>query len=106
MRTDNPQARDIAQQELRDMLASTEALLAALGDQSGDAIDELRTRLTNTITDVKRALGNSFVGSARQKVAQARDTVTQVNDFVVERPWTAVAIGAGIGLLAGLLLKD
>src|SRR3569833_1173036 len=106
MRTDNPQARDIAQQELRDMLASTEALLAALGDQSGDAIDELRTRLTNTITDVKRALGNSFVGSARQKEAQARDTVTQVNDFVVVRPWTAGAIGAGIGLLAGVLLLD
>jgi hypothetical protein len=32
MRTDTPQARDIAQQELRDMLASTEALLTALGD--------------------------------------------------------------------------
>jgi ElaB/YqjD/DUF883 family membrane-anchored ribosome-binding protein len=106
MRTDNPQAKDIAQQELRDMLASTEALLAALGDQTGDAIDELRTRLTATITDVKRQLGSSFVASARQKIAQARDTVTQVNDFVSEKPWTAVAIAAGVGLIAGLLLKD
>lgn len=106
MQSDNPQARDIAQQELRDMLASTEALLAALGDQSGEAIDELRARLTSTITDVKRQLGSSFVASAREKIAQARDTVTQVNEFVTEKPWTAVAIGAGIGLLAGLLLKD
>jgi ElaB/YqjD/DUF883 family membrane-anchored ribosome-binding protein len=106
MRTDNPQARDIAQQELRDMLASTEALLAALGDQTGEGIDELRARLTNTISDVKSALGTSFVASAREKIAQARDTVTQVNEFVTEKPWTAVAIGAGIGLLAGLLLKD
>jgi ElaB/YqjD/DUF883 family membrane-anchored ribosome-binding protein len=106
MRTDNPQARDIAQQELRDMLASTEALLAALGDQTGEGIDELRSRLTNTISDVKSALGNSFVASAREKIAKARDTVTQVNEFVTEKPWTAVAIGAGIGLLAGLLLKD
>jgi len=88
------------------MLASTEALLAALGDQSGEAIDELRARLTSTITDVKRQLGSSFVASAREKIAQARDTVTQVNEFVTEKPWTAVAIGAGIGLLAGLLLKD
>jgi len=106
MRTDNPQARDIAQQELRDMLASTEALLAALGDQTGEGIDELRTRLTTTISDVKRALGNSFVASARERIAQARDTVTQVNDFVVDRPWTAVAIGAGVGLIVGMLLKD
>ena len=106
MRTDNPQARDIAQQELRDMLASTEALLAALGDRTGEGIDELRTRLTTTISDVKRALGTSFVASARERIAQARDTVTQVNDFVTERPWTSVAIAAGIGLLAGMLLKD
>ena len=55
MQTDNPQARDIAQQELRDVLASTEALLAALGDQGGEAIDELRARLTTTISDVKRS---------------------------------------------------
>jgi len=88
------------------MLASTEALLAALGDQTGEGIDELRTRLTTTISDVKRALGTSFVASARERIAQARDTVTQVNDFVVDRPWTAVAIGAGIGLIAGMLLKD
>jgi len=88
------------------MLASTEALLAALGEQSGDGIDELRARLTSTISDVKRELGNSFVASAREKIAQARDTVTQVNEFVTERPWTAVTIAAGIGLLAGLLLKD
>jgi ElaB/YqjD/DUF883 family membrane-anchored ribosome-binding protein len=106
MRTDNPQARDIAQQELRDVLASTEALLAALGDQTGDAIDELRARLTTTISDVKRQLGSSFVASAREKIAQARDTVTNVNEFVTAKPWTSVAIAAGVGLLAGLLLKD
>jgi len=106
MQTENPRAKDIAQQELRDVLASTEALLAALGDQSGEAIDELRARLTTTISDVKGQLGSSFVAGAREKIAQARDTVTRVNEFVTEKPWTAVAIGAGIGLLAGLLLRD
>lgn len=106
MQTNHPRARYIAQQELRDMLASTEALLAALGNQTGEGVDELRTRLKATISDVKTALGSSFVSSARERIAQARDVVTQVNDFVSEKPWTAVAIGAGIGLLAGLILKD
>jgi ElaB/YqjD/DUF883 family membrane-anchored ribosome-binding protein len=106
MRNENPQPRDVAQKELREVLASTEALLAALGDQGGEAIDELRSRLTNTISDVKKELGSSFVASAREKIAQARDTVTSVNEFVVEKPWTAVAIAAGVGMLAGLLLKD
>jgi ElaB/YqjD/DUF883 family membrane-anchored ribosome-binding protein len=106
MRNENPSARDVAQKELRDVLSSTEALLAALGDQGGEAISELRDRLTTTIADVKKELGSSFVASAREKIAQARDTVTSVDEFVTGRPWTAVAIGAGIGLLAGLLLKD
>jgi ElaB/YqjD/DUF883 family membrane-anchored ribosome-binding protein len=106
MRTENPTARDLAQKELREVLASTEALLAALGDQAGEGIDELRGRLTNTIADVKKELGSSFVASAREKIAQARDTATSVNEFVTEKPWTAVLIGAGVGLLAGLLLKD
>jgi ElaB/YqjD/DUF883 family membrane-anchored ribosome-binding protein len=106
MSNGNQSAKSIAQKELRDVLASTEALLAALGDQSGDKIDELRERLTTTISDVKKELGSSFVASAREKIAQARDTVSSVDDFVSERPWTAVAIGAAVGLLAGLLLKD
>ena len=106
MRQENPAARDVAQKELREVLASTEALLAALGDQSGEAIDELRARLTSTIADVKRELGSSFFQKTRETITRARDTVTSMDEFVQERPWTAVAIGAGVGLLAGLLLKD
>jgi ElaB/YqjD/DUF883 family membrane-anchored ribosome-binding protein len=106
MRNENPQARDVAQKELREVLASTEALLAALGDQGGEAIDELRGRLTNTIADVKEELGPSFMASAREKIAQARDAATSVNDFVTEKPWTSVVIAAGVGLIAGMLLKD
>ena len=106
MRNENLSPRDVAQKELRDVLSSTEALLAALGDQGGEAIGELRERLTTTIAEVKKELGTSFVASAREKIAQARDTVTSVDEFVTERPWTSVAIGAAIGLLAGLLLKD
>lgn len=106
MRQENPTARDVAQKELREVLASTEALLAALGNQGGEAIDDLRGRLTSTIADVKKELGSSFVASAREKIAQARDTVATVDNFVQESPWMAVAIGAGVGFLAGLILKD
>lgn len=106
MRQDNPTARDLAQKELREVLASTEALLAALGNEGGDAIDELRGRLTATIAEVKKELGSSFFANAREKIAQARDTAVSVDEFVKQRPWSAVAIGAGVGLLVGLILKD
>lgn len=106
MRNEYPSPRDVAQKELREVLASTEALLAALGNEGGQAVDELRARLTTTIADVKQELGPSFMSSARQTLSRARDTASSVDDFVQERPWTALAIGAGVGLLAGLILRD
>src|SRR5882672_8811280 len=106
MRQEYPTARNVAGKELREVLASTEALLAALGNEGGEALDELRGRLTATIADVKKELGNSFMASARESLAKARDTASSVRDFVQERPWSAVAIGAGIGLLVGLILRD
>jgi ElaB/YqjD/DUF883 family membrane-anchored ribosome-binding protein len=106
MRQEYPTAKDVANRELRDVLASTEALLAALGNEGGEAIDELRERLTATIADVRKELGTSFFASARETISKARDTVTSVGEFVEQRPWSAVAIGAGIGLLVGLILRD
>jgi ElaB/YqjD/DUF883 family membrane-anchored ribosome-binding protein len=106
MRQEFPTAREVAQKELREVLASTEALLAALGNQGGEAIDELRGRLTTTIADVKKELGSSFIASAREKISKARNTASSIDDFVQESPWTAVAIGVGVGLLVGLILRD
>ena len=106
MRHENPTAREVAAKELREVVSSTEALLAALGNESGGAIDELRARLTVTIADLKKELGNSFIASAREKFYQARDTVVSVDEFVHQRPWSAVALGAGVGVLIGMILRD
>jgi ElaB/YqjD/DUF883 family membrane-anchored ribosome-binding protein len=106
MRQENPTARDVAQKELREVVASTEALLAALGDEGGEAVEELRGRLQATIADVKRELGSSFMANARETISKARDTVSSVDEFVHESPWAAVAIGAGVGVLVGMILKD
>jgi ElaB/YqjD/DUF883 family membrane-anchored ribosome-binding protein len=106
MRQENLTAKDVAQKELREVVASTEALLAALGDQGGEEVKELRGRLTATIADVKRELGSSFMANARETISKARDTASSVDEFVHESPWAAVAIGAGVGLLVGMIFKD
>lgn len=106
MRHENPSARDVAAKELREVVASTEALLATLDSEGGEAVSELRERLTATIADLKKELGTSFIASAREKLHQARDTAVSVDEFVHERPWSAVAIGAGIGVLIGLIMRD
>jgi ElaB/YqjD/DUF883 family membrane-anchored ribosome-binding protein len=106
MRQESLTTRDVAQKELREVMASTEALLAALGNEGGEAVEELRGRLKATIADVKRELGSSFMANARETISKARDTASSLDEFVHESPWAAVAIGAGIGLLVGLILRD
>jgi len=106
MRQEYPSARDVAQKELREVVASTEALLAALDNEGGEAVQELRGRLKVTIADVKKELGSSFVANARETISKARDTASSLDDFVRESPWMAVVISAGIGLVMGRILRD
>ena len=106
MTPEYPTAKDVAAKELREVVASTEALLAALGNEGGEAIGELRERLTATIADLKKELGGSLMANARETFYKARSTVASVDEFVHQRPWSAVIIGAGVGLLAGLILRD
>ena len=106
MKQEYPEAKDIAAKELREALASTEALLSALGDEGSPSVQELRDRLAGTIADIKDQLGNSFLASARYRYHQARRTAASVNRFTHQRPWSAVAIGVSVGVLIGLLMAD
>ena len=106
MKQEHPKAQEIASKELREALASTEALLSALGDEESESVKELRERLTTTIVDIREQLGTSFLANAREKYRQARQTAASVNHFTHRHPWSAVAIGAGIGVLIGLLSAD
>ncbi len=106
MKQEYPEPKDIAAKELREALASTEALLSALGDEGSESVKELRARLTTTIEDIKEQLGNSFLANARYRYQQARRTAAAVNQFTNRHPWSAVTIGVGMGVLIGLLMAD
>ncbi|HUI60862.1 MAG TPA: DUF883 family protein [Steroidobacteraceae bacterium] len=102
---DQASAADIAGKELRDVLASVEALLQALENEGGAAVEELRERLTRTVADVKKQLGGTFLSNARETLSKVRDTATSVDEFVQRRPWAAVGMAAVGGVLVGLMLK-
>jgi ElaB/YqjD/DUF883 family membrane-anchored ribosome-binding protein len=106
MKQEYPEARDIAAKELREALASTEALLSALGDEGSESVRELRARLTTTMEDIREQLGSSFLANARYRYQQVRRTAASVNQFTQRHPWSAVTIGAGVGVLIGLLIAD
>lgn len=99
-------AREIAPKELRDVLATSEALLSALDAEGSDSTKELRDRLTTIVAEVKRELHNSFFATAREKYHAARNTAVSVNQFTQKHPWASVTIGVGIGFLLGTLMSD
>jgi ElaB/YqjD/DUF883 family membrane-anchored ribosome-binding protein len=106
MKQEDTLVRDIAAKELREVLASTEALLSAISDEGGESVQELRNRLTTTVANVRKELGKSFFDTARERYYQARDTAASVNRFAHRHPWLTVAIGAGMGVVIGRLMKD
>ena len=106
MKHEDTLVRDIAAKELREVLLSTEALLAAIGEEGGESVKELRDRLTRTVSDVRDELGTSFLDTARERYRQARDTAVSVNRFAHQHPWLTVAVGAGIGVLIGRIMRD
>ena len=77
--------------QLSRTVSQAEDLLRALGDESGEAIDAMRTRVSATLRDARTRLA----GSAEQAQNIASNTMSQADRYVHENPWRAVAIGAG-----------
>ena len=40
----------------------------------------------------------------KNTMAKARKIASDSDDYVHENPWTAIGVGAGVGLLLGLLI--
>ena len=87
--------------DLRVVVADAEELLRATASQAGDKVAAARVKIQESLDSAKGKLAN--LGEAGVDKAKAAARVT--DDFVHERPWTAVGIGAGIGLILGMLIS-
>jgi ElaB/YqjD/DUF883 family membrane-anchored ribosome-binding protein len=81
--------------QLNRTVSQAEELLRALGDESGEAIDAMRARVSTTLRDARARLS----GGANQARSFANNTMSQADAYVHANPWRAVAIGIGIGAL-------
>jgi ElaB/YqjD/DUF883 family membrane-anchored ribosome-binding protein len=88
--------------QLSRTVSQAEDLLRALGDESGEAIDAMRARVSATLRDARTRLS----GRAEQARNIANSTMSQADRFVHENPWRAVAIGAGIGVVVAMMLSS
>lgn len=93
-------SRDKLMADLRVVIADAEELLQLTASQAGDKVAELRARMQERMAKAKDEL--SDLQSAA--VDQARDAARATDHFVHDRPWTAVGVAVGVGLIAGLLI--
>ena len=89
-------------EELRNVMRQAEKLVSALAEDRDEALVELRERLSVALADGRKRLAD-----VEKQARLLKDTVGRAADqFVRENPWTAVGVGAAIGLILGSWLAS
>ena len=91
---------DKLQADLQAVVADAEALLRATAGHAGEKIQEARTRAEESLAAARERL----VDTEDDALRQARELVSNGEEYVRQNPWAAVGIAAGVGVLVGLLL--
>lgn len=94
--TDKPVLKD----ELKDLITDVEELIVQTASLSGDELKLARARIAERLDSAKETLKG--MGSSAAK--QAKMAVKATDKYVHEQPWKAVAVGATVGLLLGVIL--
>jgi ElaB/YqjD/DUF883 family membrane-anchored ribosome-binding protein len=89
-------------EELRNVMRQAEKLVVALSEDREEALVELRDRVSVALAEAKKRLAE-FEEQARR----FKETAGAAMDvYVRENPWTAVGVGAALGLILGSWLAS
>ena len=92
--------KDKLMADLRVVVTDAEELLKLTAGDLNESTAGLRERLQQRLTDAKHSL-LTLQASATEKAKAAGHVA---DDYVHEHPWKSVAVGAGVGLVVGLLI--
>ena len=87
--------------DLRVVISDAEELLQMTANEAGESAAGLRQRVQQRMNQAKAEL----VHLQAAAVAKARAAGHATDEFVHQNPWKAVGIGAGFGLLIGMLIS-
>lgn len=91
-------------QDLQHLSQTIEELVSATADDSRNNIKELRARAEKRLKDTRERLesrGERLYGEARETLDQQVDACDR---YVRDNPWTSIGIGAGVGVVIGMLI--
>ena len=91
---------DKLMEDLKAVAASAEALLAATASDASERVRDARRRASESLEKARARLEVLEQQVKDRATAAARE----LDHYVHENPWPAIAVAAGIGALIGLLL--
>jgi ElaB/YqjD/DUF883 family membrane-anchored ribosome-binding protein len=95
------QLKHYANSEIQSLSSDVEELVERIGDSADADIKRLRSKITETLANVKQLVADS----AENIGARTRAAATATDEFVHERPWTTIGIAALLALLVGVGVK-
>ena len=85
--------------DLRVLLSDAKDLLKATAAQGGEKLTEMRARIQQTIAEIEPRLLEAEAALA----GKAKEMAKTTDEYVHDKPWAAVGIAAGAGLVLGML---
>lgn len=86
--------------DLRTVVADAEQLLKMTANELGEGAAGLRERLQERLTQSK----DSLLALQEAATERAKAVGHAADDYVHDHPWRSVAIGAGVGVIIGMLI--
>jgi ElaB/YqjD/DUF883 family membrane-anchored ribosome-binding protein len=87
--------------DVRAMVDDAEALLRHAVRDAGEGYDDARSRLERSLKNARAELE----GVEHAVLENARRAKQATNEYVHQHPWQSMGIGAGVGLLLGMLIS-
>jgi len=86
--------------ELKSLADTLEEVLSSSSDKSKAELDKLRSKAEDLLKDSRERLSETG-----EKIAHhSKEIASRADDYVHDKPWTGVGIGAAIGVVIGVLL--
>lgn len=77
-----------------------EEVLKSSGDPADQKYVELKAKAEKSLDEVKTRIGNA----SDSYYYRARQAVSRADEYVHDKPWQGIGVGATVGLVVGLLL--
>lgn len=96
----NEVSKDKLVQDFKLVIADAEELLRATATQAGEKVAAARERIQDRLHTAKIKLAEA----EEAVLIRTREAARVTDEFVHDKPWYAVGIAAGVGLIIGMLI--